>query len=195
MKRPRVRAKAPARAYHHGELRAGILGAGLEMLQKSDAAALSMREIARMNGVTAPALYRHFPDKEALLSALAEEGLRTLAAEQRAAMQVGGKEGFAAIGRAYVRFAVKNPALFRLIFSAGPQADDRNESAPAKLLAAQIDALAGPAADARARRTSALRAWSLVHGLAMLLIDGQIDASKADSYIRDVISADSIRVG
>ena len=67
--------KSPARAYHHGDLRSALVAAGLKALEQGDAADLSLRQIAREVGVSATAVYRHFPDKQALLGALAEEGI------------------------------------------------------------------------------------------------------------------------
>ena len=98
--------------YHHGDLRAALIAEGLALLAIQAADSLSLRELARRVGVSAPSVYRHFPDKEALMTALAEEGLKQLAAAQHeAATQAGGgKAGFAATGRAYVRFALDHPA-------------------------------------------------------------------------------------
>ena len=94
-------------AYHHGDLRAAVIAAGLERLAEGDGAELGLRALARDVGVSATALYRHFPDKEALLDALADEGLRRLGALQAQAWLKagGGVAGFKATGIAYVRFA------------------------------------------------------------------------------------------
>src|SRR3989344_5606520 len=75
----------PDRAYHHGDLRNALIDAGLTALEAQDASELSLRALARELGVSANAVYRHFADKEALLSALAAEGLRRFAREQREA--------------------------------------------------------------------------------------------------------------
>ncbi len=69
-------------AYHHGDLRAAVIAAGLKRLEAGDGGELGLRALARDVGVSATALYRHFPDKEALLDALADEGLRRLGARQ-----------------------------------------------------------------------------------------------------------------
>src|SRR3546814_14166574 len=88
-------------------------------LAEGDGAELGLRALARDVGVSATALYRHFPDKEALLDALADEGLRRLGALQAQAWLKagGGRAGFKATGVAYVRFAHDEPALFRLSFT------------------------------------------------------------------------------
>jgi AcrR family transcriptional regulator len=167
--------------YHHGDLRRALLEAGLAILAARDLEGLSLREVARAVGVSATAVYRHFPDKQALMSALALEGLAQLSAAQHAAADAagGGAAGFAASGRAYVRFALAHPALFRLIFASPVLADGGSEpggrSTAARTLKA--NAPATPAAIAGASGSlNELRAWAMVHGLAMLMLDGQVPA-------------------
>ena len=120
------------------------------------------------------------------------EGLARLAAAQRAAFEAagGGDDGFAATGRAYVRFALANPALFRLIFSspAPPDLLDREpgvESDPMAFLKANAAAQVPSDAREGAVRVAAVQAWSLAHGLAMLMLDGQVPAD--DSLIDAVV--------
>jgi AcrR family transcriptional regulator len=165
------------RGYHHGDLRAALIEAGLKLLADRSADDIGLREAARAVGVSATAVYRHFPDKGAFLNALAGEGLRQLGAAQRAAAEAvgGGDRGFAATGAAYVRFALANPALFRLAFSASGEAHAENDAQ--RLLRENAQRLSKT--DAAARLT-ALRAWSLVHGLALLILDGQIEVADAE---------------
>lgn len=185
--------------YHHGDLRVALIGTGLRRLEQGSAESLSLREIARDIGVSATAIYRHFPDKDSLLAALAAEGLAKLAREQKAAGTAGGKQGFTQMGRAYVRFAMNNPALFRLIYSSLPAAADPNcvnpDESPGWLLRQTVAQLAGPGASEAQRRTGVLRAWALVHGLAMLILSGQIAARDVDRMIDEVISVDSLKLG
>lgn len=166
------------RPYHHGDLRKSLIAEGLRLLASRDAESVSLREVARATGVSATSVYRHFPDKEALMTALALEGLARLGTAQREAAEAvgGGEAGFRETGRAYVRFALANPALFRLIF-ASPLL------APAKA-AGEIDSEAHSLLQANAARIAArdggeagiraVQAWALVHGLAMLMLDGQV---------------------
>jgi AcrR family transcriptional regulator len=177
--------------YHHGDLRAALVRAGLGLLAARDAEALSLREVARAVGVSATAVYRHFPDKQALMTALALEGLAQLSAAQHAGAEAagGGLAGFAASGRAYVRFALANPALFRLIFAspvlAGEELAPGGRSEAARRLRTNAPStpavIAGPASSKRE-----LRAWAMVHGLAMLMLDGQVPAD--DALIEAVVS-------
>jgi AcrR family transcriptional regulator len=168
------------RPYHHGDLRAALIGEGLRLLALRDAEALSLREVARGVGVSATAVYRHFPDKDALLAALAQEGLARLAAAQHEAADAagGGDAGFAATGRAYVRFAIANPALFRLIFTTprlspwrAPEGEDSEAMAFLRANAAASIGLENGSPEATVH---AVHAWALVHGLAMLMLDGQV---------------------
>ena len=171
------------RSYHHGDLRAAAIAVGLELLKSRTADDLGLREVARAVGTSATALYRHFPDKSALLGALAQEGLRRLGVAQRAASDAagGGAAGFNATGSAYVRFALDNPALFRLIF-ANPMPHDMKIKAPADpddamaMLQASAAALAPVGTDPR---IFALQSWSVAHGLAMLILDRQLQVDDA----------------
>jgi AcrR family transcriptional regulator len=168
------------RPYHHGDLRSALIAEGLRLLSERDADSLSLREVARAVGVSAPSVYRHFPDKKALMTALAEEGLKQLAHAQHDAADAagGGQAGFAATGRAYVRFALANPALFRLIFTSPLIAAYRSEQAERpeamNFLLRNAAAVTGADGESTVTRGRAIEAWALVHGLAMLMLDGQI---------------------
>jgi len=182
------------KSYHHGDLRAALIEAGLTLLETRAADDLGLREVARAVGVSPTAIYRHFPDKRALMVALASEGLARLAVAQRAASEAagGGVAGFSATGAAYVRFALANPALFRLIF-ANSGKDDLLACMP------EDDAFAFLRANATAlakevggdAQIVALQAWALAHGLAMLMLDGQVQVSEA--MIEQIVDAGVIR--
>lgn len=176
-------------SYHHGDLRTALVDAGLALIATRTVDDLSLREVARRVGVSATAVYRHFPDKAALMAALASAGLAKLGQAQHAAFEAagGGMAGFNATGAAYVRFALDHTALFRLIFST-PQHDPSSppivQSDDAmRFLMANAAVLAPAGVEPR---VYALRCWSIAHGLAMLLIDGQLDLDAAT--IADVIA-------
>lgn len=173
--------------YHHGDLRAALIEEGLKLIDAGPADALSLRGIARKAGVSATAVYRHFPDKAALLGALCLEGHARMAAAFTAAMASAapGIDAFNAMGRAYVHFALGHPSLFRLMM-AKPTAPvpmpPPSEGAGAdgmQILVNVIDGLSGAGTPQQVREARRLKAWSLVHGLAMLMLDGQLPADPA----------------
>jgi AcrR family transcriptional regulator len=171
-----------SKSYHHGALPQAVLDSAMRMLEHSNAENLSVREVAKDIDVSAMAIYRHFPDKNAFLKAIAAEGLNRLCdAQTLAAEQVGfGETGFNASGCAYVHFAVAHPTLFRLIMSMVPATDlfsseQSSTPAPMRFLRENIKSLAPKDASPDTLRFLGLRAWSQVHGLAMLMIDHQIE--------------------
>lgn len=173
------------RRYHHGDLRPALLAAAGEILSEEGVTKLSLRGAARRAGVSQTAPYRHFRDKAALLAALAAGGFRELAeAMQRFAATSQPPQRLLATGQAYVAFALEKSALFRLMF--GPEIADK-ASYP-ELRAAAAEAFAVLTREVSRGRMSeaqaydrAVAAWSLVHGLATLLIDGQVRAEGADA--------------
>ncbi len=170
-------------SYHHGDLRAAAIALGLEKLASQEVPDLGLRAIARELGVSATALYRHFASKEALLDALATEGIRQLGASQKAAAEAagGGQAAFQATGEAYVTWAVANPALFALTFArkARPnlsQADAEGDDNEAfRQLQAGISSVLPRLGSGHDRTSAAMHAWSLVHGIANLILAGHID--------------------
>ncbi len=193
-----VNINASVRGYHHGDLRTAAVAEGLKLLETTPLADLSLREIARNVGVSATAIYRHFPEKNALLAALAQDGLRQLAKLQAPKDGETAAESFLASGRAYVRFAIANPALFKLIFTSLPSnthpTDTSVEGSPAWLLYNNVSRLLKQDASAVERYVAVLRAWSLVHGLAMLILDHQVERTEAEQLIDQVINKASLKL-
>lgn len=179
----RAFAKRPG-AFHHGDLRRAMLEAARHLLEREGPLGVGLRAAARLAGVSQTAPYRHFPDKDSILAALAEEGLGELRERmaEAAASARSPAEALPAIAEAYVGFATSQPHLFRLVF--GPELADRKRwpaVREAGLRAKQVvvDALAA------AQRAGAVRAgdpeelslghWAAVHGLASLAVDGLLD--------------------
>ena len=140
----RAWAKAEEREapYHHGDLRDALIAAAQEILEANGLASLSLRGVARCAGVSPAAPYHHFPDKQALLDAVAERGFDALTAAMTTRMDKvsGGAARLDASGIGYVAFAVANPALFGLMFgtvgqnpSAGTPLDSARQRAYAVL--------------------------------------------------------------
>jgi AcrR family transcriptional regulator len=166
--------------YHHGDLPAALLRAAGKTLEKRGISALSLRAAARRAGVSHNAPYRHFKHREALLAALAGEGFAMLGAELR------GQRG-PDLGFAYVRFALAHPQRFRLMFGGTlPLAKyaGLREAADAahRALVEAFKELPKP-------ELAAAAAWSLVHGLSHLLLDGHFPDKKDDAFVREVLGA------
>lgn len=157
--------------YHHGDLRRTLLDAALVAVAEQGPAALSLREIARRAGVSHAAPTHHFRNKAGLLTAIAAEGWDQLADALAEAQR---EAGFAGQGVAYVVFATTHPAHFavmrapELLHSDDPELVAARERAGIQLRHGASD---GSGADDRSRR---LAAWALVHGLASLLLEGNI---------------------
>ena len=167
--------------YHHGDLRLALVSEGLKLLSSRAADDISLREVARAVGVSATAVYRHFPDKQALIFAMCQQGAQQLSAEQRKAMEDAerGKKAFEAAGRAYILFALANPALYRLMMATKSSTGhyDANGNAMGDAMQLLKDCVAGvlpKQATAMEHKVAALHAWSLVHGISMLMLDGLV---------------------
>jgi AcrR family transcriptional regulator len=167
--------------YHHGDLRAACLRAAMELLEEGGATALSLRAVARRAGVSPAAPYRHYADRDALISAVGAVGYRELA-EQLAAAHPSPStaDDFGAIAVAYVQFALQRPALFRVMFAEPCDTDNSERVAATNAISEYVSAIVQqsfPGFDTEALSTAA---WALVHGLAFLHLDGKLDASTPD---------------
>src|SRR6201997_2674796 len=108
---------SPKAPYHHGDLRSALVRAAMELLEEGGEAELSLRAVARRAGVSPAAPYRHYADREALVSAVAAVGYRELAERLGAAHPAPStRDQLADVAVAYVRFALDRPALFRIMF-------------------------------------------------------------------------------
>jgi len=170
-----------SRPYHHGDLRRALLAAALYILRTEGSAALTLRAVARRAGVSHQAPYHHFADRAALVAAVAQDGFERLADEVDRARSAAPNPvaQFQEGGVAYVVFAVRHPEHYRVMF--GPELADRSAHAELdraarrvfETLSAPPGGLLPPAATGPGAVRSTL--WSVVHGLAMLLIDGQLE--------------------
>jgi len=176
--------------YHHGDLRAALVDAALELLEEGGETALSLRAVARRAGVSAAAPYRHYEDREALVSAVAAVGYRELAERLGAAHPAPSTpEQLADVAVAYVRFALDRPALFRIMF--GEPCDRDNDervaaTAAVSLYLREIVARCFPGSDPEALGPAI---WALVHGLAFLFLDGKLEAATPEAVAERVTGA------
>src|SRR5579859_1161612 len=159
--------------YHHGDLRAALLHAAMELLEESGEADLSLRAVARRAGVSPAAPYRHYADREALVSAVATVGYRELAERLAAAHpSPSTPEQLASVAIAYVQFALERPALFRIMFGEPCDRDNDERVTATATVSAYVHSIVErtfPEGDSEALATAI---WALVHGLAFLYLDG-----------------------
>lgn len=174
------------RPYHHGDLRRAIIETAIDMLDEDKGWQFTLREVARRAGVSHAAPYKHFPDKAALLAELALIGFDRLR-EAVTAASVGSagslRDEFFAAARAYVRFGVSNPNLYRLMFSADAYAADvhLNQRALAALgLLAELIERGQRQGWLRARdiRGQMAACWAQMHGLTLLTVDQLLSPEK-----------------
>lgn len=187
----------PRSTYRHGDLRRALLEAGVELARAGGPEAVVLREATRRAGVAPNAAYRHFESRQALLYAVRSAALaavaRAMEAELAAIPQDLPPAEFAranvrAVGIGYLRFAQAESGLFRAAFGPSDDLKERGEGEPAgterkgqsgldpfELLGAALDKLAAAGVLPPERRPGAeFLAWSAVHGLAMLVIDGPL---------------------
>ncbi len=176
------RNKKPTRRYHHGNLRRALLDEALRTIQARGVGDLTLRTVGARLGVSRSALYRHFADKQALLAAVGCEGFRMLREAIADAWERNGHglAGFEAMARAYMQFAVAHPSHYRVIFggfieSAKDEDFIREASAAFQVL---VDALVDQQRAGLIRSDDpvlmARFVWAVVHGISMLIIDGQL---------------------
>lgn len=192
-------AAAKKRAYHHGDLARALIEAALEHIKREGVEAFTLREAARSVGVTHAAAYRHFEDKRALLANIAEEGFRALSADLREAAQSEGDalSRLTTIGRAYVRYAFREPARFRVMF--GPRLNfDRRfpglEAETQKAFRILLDAIEAGQKNGEliegVTRDLATALWTSAHGFASLVLHRKIivrSAARAEAYYVEIV--------
>lgn len=161
-------------SFHHGNLKAALLGAGLAAVEARGAGAVSLRDIARDVGVSPMAAYRHFADKDALFAAIADQGFQALAKVSEPASAIADpQERLFTLARAYADFAFSRPQLYRLMFAepldlqAVAQVSEGSSAAYRPLRDAVVAALA-PGADEGAVTDAIVRLWSVLHGYVTL---------------------------
>lgn len=192
---------APARPYHHGDLRAALLAAAEAELEARGIEAFSLRSVAKRAGVSHAAPAHHFGDVNGLLTALAAEGFRRFVANQAAFEDRAGTDPAARLvesGLGYVAFAGANPALFRLMFASDrPDFEAPELREASKAAFRQLEEANAAVAAARGRppdRASVEATWAVVHGLADLLASGRLkrlgamEAPAREAVLRDIIA-------
>jgi AcrR family transcriptional regulator len=199
--RPRPQRRADA--YHHGDLRAVLLEAGIAELDARGIEGFSLRGVAKRAGVSHAAPAHHFRDVNGLLTALAAEGFRQFLDSQRERQKKAEPDPLSqlvASGLGYIDFAMAQPALFRLMFSSDRPNHASEElgvaaGAAHRKLVEDVARLRGAArGESEPPPTEVMRTWAIAHGLADLMnskrLKPLLGMKKAE---RDVILADMLR--
>jgi AcrR family transcriptional regulator len=181
----------PRGTYRHGDLRHALLEAGIELARAGGPAAVTLREATRRAGVVPNAAYRHFSSQQDLLHGVRSAALSALAVSMEMEFSIiaaelspaaSARASLRAVGTGYLRFARAEPGLFRTAFGTGAAAaggsnGEHGGPGPFQLLSLALDRMQEAGVLPRDRRAGAeYLAWSAVHGLAMLVIDGPLRA-------------------
>lgn len=176
-----------SRPYHHGDLRRVLLQVAVEAVADRGAAAMSLRDVARRAHVTHTAAAHHFGDKAGLLTAVAVEGYQLLGAALDAAQRE--HQSFLEVGASYVHFAVNHPAHFEVMFHPRLYHADDVELREARRRTATL--LYGTTDPDDQQLAAGVAAWSVVHGLATLWLNGDLPSALGDDpeHITRVVAA------
>jgi AcrR family transcriptional regulator len=190
--------KKSEETYHHGDLANALIKEALRLIESDGPDAFSLREVARRVGVSPNAAYRHFSDRDALIRAISERGFATLLEHMRRSIadvkastpRLRAIRCLKATGRAYIEFALTNPALFRVTFGAhtvlpnSTSSDAAHDGDPYSVLSSSLDALVEVGALPKPRRPGAeVKAWVTVHGHASLALS-RVDLQTSDMIER-----------
>jgi AcrR family transcriptional regulator len=157
--------------YHHGDLRAACVAAGLRLVAEGGADAVTIRGVARLAGVSHTAPLHHFRDRDELVAAVAQVGFDRLVDDANAAIDdpaLDPLERLTRYGEAYIRRAVETPGLYRLMFDAAA-CEVGYEAYEMLIRLVAVSGLGGADPD-----PTALLLWAHVHGLAGLYADGKL---------------------
>ena len=189
------------RGYHHGNLKEALLQAALDLIAQKGAAGFTFADAARMAGVSPAAPYRHFRDRDELLSSIAQRGFEQFEAQLAAAWDDGRPDtvtAFERVGKAYLAFARTEPAFYSAMFESGVAADSTagllaaGERAFGVIRAAAelLAALAPPNVPRPPALMMALHIWSMSHGVASLFARGDAARRKLPMSPEELLEAE-----
>jgi AcrR family transcriptional regulator len=189
------------RGYHHGNLKEALLQAALRLIAEKGAAGFTFADAARMAGVSPAAPYRHFRDRDELLSNIAQRGFEQFEAALSIAWDDGRPDtvtAFERVGKAYLAFAREKPAFYSAMFesglaldvSAGLHASAERAFAVIRAAAERLAALAPQGSPRPPALMMALHIWSMSHGVASLFARGDAARRKLPMSAEELLEAD-----
>ncbi len=194
-----VRAKAK---YHHGDLREALVQASYDLVVMKGAENFTLAEACRLAGVSTAAPYKHFKDRDEVLALIVARGFDRMSEQSMRAVEaagVGTLAGIIAMGRAYVRFAVENENLFRLMFGQHPVVKTDEDVVGEGMgcfskVIEQVAIYCDRNAVAGDPNEIAVRLWTFVHGASSLLIDGDYAVVVPDLDVDALLEATTPRL-
>jgi len=184
-------ARKRVNTYHHGDLREALVKAALRDAEQGGPEAISIKALAKQLGVSQPAPYRHFADREALLAAVTAEAFRQFSAVLGEAIKKPSTHTkLSCLARAAVEFGLKRNGVYRLMFASRTMACAAEGSelriAAMETFELVLEAL-GPPAKGFLRERHALSIWIAVHGAVMLTEQGLLSGKAAHVGVEDLV--------
>src|SRR5258708_24044460 len=192
---PRLARKAPD-TYHHGDLRDALVQAALQEAERGGPEAISLKALAKKLGVSQPAPYRHFADREALLEVVTAEAFRQLNAVLVEAIGKPSKQSkLSRLAQAALAFGLRRNGIYRLMFASrtmacAPKGGELHNAAM-QTFGLLLDALEAPPVGL-IRERHALKIWAALHGVVMLaqqgLLTGQVADMTREELVEDIVA-------
>jgi len=188
--------RKPLNTYHHGDLRDALVHAALREAEQGGPEAISLKALAKQLGVSQPAPYRHFADREALLAAVTAEAFRQFSAVMREAISRPSKRSkLSRFAQASLAFGLRRNGIYRLMFASRVMAcaskDSELHTAAMETFALVLEALEAPAVGLL-RERFALQIWAALHGVIMLAEQGLL-TGKSANVTREELVEDIVR--
>jgi AcrR family transcriptional regulator len=191
---PRIVRKS-INTYHHGDLRDALVQAAFQEAEQGGPEAVSIKALAKKLGVSQPAPYKHFADREALLATVTAEAFRQFMATLREAIARSSKRSkLSRFAHATVDFGLRRNGIYRLMFASriiacAPKSSELHGVAM-DTFALLVDALEAPAIGFL-RERSALKIWAALHGVVMLaeqgLLTGQVAQTSRQELVEEIV--------
>ena len=183
-------------AYHHGDLRDALVQAALQQVEQAGPEAVSIKALAKQLGVSQPAPYRHFADREALLAAVTAEAFRQFSAGLRESIRKPSRRSkLSRLAQATLSFGLRRNGIYRLMFASRIMAcaakGSELHNAATETFGLVLEALEAPAVGLL-RERHALQIWAALHGVVMLaeqgLLTGQVARITREELVEDIVA-------